>query len=89
MTKLPMFAAVLAMVWAVTASAQSTAPNPVSPNSGAGVQGMPGNKNGPAVTPNASSNSSASQSGLQNDVSKVPGAPGGKSGPAVKPDTQK
>ena len=89
MTKLPMFAAILAMLWAASASAQSTTPTPISPNSGAGVQGMPGNKNGPAVTPNAPSNSSAGQSGLQNDVSKVPGAPGGKSGPAVKPETQK
>ena len=90
MTKLRILSAALVTIWAASAIAQSSAPTPVGPNSGAGVQGLPGNKNGPAVAPNTPSNSSADQSGTkQNDVSKVPGAPGGKSGPAVKPDSQK
>ena len=53
-----------------------------TPNSGAGVHGMPGNKSGPAVkhqTP------AGEQSGVSQDQSKVPGLPGNKSGPAQKP----
>jgi hypothetical protein len=47
-------------------------------NSGAGVQGMPGNKSGPAVKKNQNEQST----GVSQDQSKVPGLPGNKSGPA-------
>ncbi len=57
-------------------------------NSGAGVSGMQGNKNGPA--PKASSttgedvsNGGAGQAGAQ-DATKVPGKTGGKAGPAAR-----
>lgn len=58
-----------------------------TPNSGAGVPGMPGNKSGPAVNgPNASGQSS----GVRQDASKIPGLPGNKSGPeARKPNNAK
>jgi hypothetical protein len=51
-----------------------------TPNSGAGVQGMPGNKSGPAAKPQQ--NPSGQSSGVNQDPSKVPGLPGNKSGPA-------
>jgi len=60
---------------------------PTSPNSGAGIPGQPGNKNGPA--PKASTTGSGTNSGnvplSKDDAAKVPGKAGGKSGPAVKP----
>jgi hypothetical protein len=47
----------------------------------AGVQGMPGNKSGPA-----GKNSTEQSGGTAQDQSKVPGMPGNKSGPpAQKP----
>ena len=49
-----------------------------TPNSGAGVQGLPGNKSGPAVKKNQNEQST----GVSQDQSKVPGLPGNKSGPA-------
>jgi hypothetical protein len=64
------------MIGAPAAFAQTTG----TPNSGAGVQGMPGNKSGPAAKPQQ--NPSAQSSGVNQDPSKVPGLPGNKSGPA-------
>ena len=52
-----------------------------TPNSGAGVQGMPGNKSGPAVNGKTSGEQS---SGANQDTSKVPGLPGNKSGPPAQ-----
>ena len=91
MTKLSLINVGVLVVWALSASAQSTGPStPATPNSGAGVQGMPGNKSGPTVRPRTSSNTAPGQGGTtQQDASKVPGAPGGKSGPTAKPDSQK
>jgi hypothetical protein len=65
------------LVGAPAAIAQTTG----TPNSGAGVQGMPGNKSGPA------GKNSTEQSGRTGqDQSKVPGMSGNKSGPpAQKP----
>ena len=54
-----------------------------APNSGAGVQGLPGNKSGPAVTP--SGQVSAQPKTTPPDQSGVPGLPGSKSGPAARP----
>lgn len=58
-------------------------------NSGAGVNGMQGNKSGPA--PKASSTTGANvdnggRTGAQ-DAAKIPGKPGGKAGPAVTPQS--
>jgi hypothetical protein len=58
-------------------------------NSGAGIAGQVGNKNGPAAR---SSGTQADNQGEQQnnalreqDSAKIPGKPGGKSGPAVMP----
>jgi hypothetical protein len=60
------------------AFAQSTTSQPN--NSGAGVQGMPGNKNGPAANSSGGSNATTQQQ----DPSKIQGLPGNKSGPSTK-----
>jgi hypothetical protein len=52
-----------------------------TPNSSAGVQGMQGNKSGPATK-----NSGNQSNGTTQDTSKIPGMTGNKSGPpAQKP----
>lgn len=92
MLKIPAAAAALALI-AMPAFAQTTYAQTTSPgtqNSGAGVAGQPGGKNGPPATkkvqPNTMANDHAQHKAVQNqDVSKVPGKPGSKSGPAVKP----
>jgi hypothetical protein len=67
------------LIGAPAAIAQTTG----TPNSGAGVHGMPGNKSGPAVN---GKNSNEQSNGVGQDQSKVPGMPGNKSGqPAQKP----
>ena len=84
-------AAVLAML-ATPALAQttgnSTINSPSAHNSGAGIAGQPGGKNGPAAKSDtnqtASSQQTNSTTSLQ-DTSKIPGKPGSKSGPAVTP----
>jgi hypothetical protein len=79
MKKISALAAVLLLgtvIGGPAALAQSTG----TPNSGAGVQGMPGNKSGPAAKPQQ--NPSGQSSGVNQDTSKVPGLPGNKSGPA-------
>ena len=52
-------------------------------NSGAGVAGQSGNKNGP--NPRSSTGTTGSGTGSNQDASRVPGLAGSKSGPAVKP----
>lgn len=92
-----------ALVFAVAllapaALAQTTKPDvsaaPSAQNSGAGIAGQPGNKNGPAAK---SSDTVGSSSTLnqqnptvqQQDTSNIKGLPGNKSGPpAKKPDQQ-
>jgi hypothetical protein len=54
-----------------------------TPNSGAGVQGMPGNKSGPAVNGKNSGNQSTGTTQEQ-DTSKIPGMAGNKSGPPAQ-----
>ena len=60
---------------------------PGGPNSGAGIPGQQGNKNGPAARPpSATSGAGASSPSATQDASKIPGQPGNKSGPpAAKP----
>jgi hypothetical protein len=85
-------AAALALaVMASPALSQTGAPAGAgqTPNSGAGIPGQPGNKNGPPAqkpssTMGAGSTSSQTPGSTPQDASKVPGHPGGKSGPAVK-----
>ena len=65
----------------------------IAQNSGAGVAGQPGNKNGPAARPpsatsgagagTTSSQTPANDTSRPQDAAKVPGLPGSKSGPAV------
>ena len=77
-----------AMSQTTTPSGAGQATMPSGPNSGAGIQGQPGNKNGPAArSPSATSGAGASspQSPATQDASKVPGLPGNKNGPAAKP----
>jgi hypothetical protein len=93
MRKLMLGATALALL-IMPATAQTSTPGaagqavqPTSPNSGAGVEGHPGNKNGPA---NHSSQTTGAGSGASNadktpqDASKIPGMPGNKSGPAPR-----
>src|SRR3954469_13542311 len=74
----------LPLVLAAPALAQNAQQQPTSPNSGAGIAGQPGSKNGPAAkSPSATTGSGVGESRNQ-DAAKVPGLPGSKSGPAVK-----
>ncbi|WP_439370311.1 hypothetical protein ACRQ5Q_35795 [Bradyrhizobium sp. PMVTL-01] len=92
-----------ALVFALAISApagfaQTTKPDvssaPSAQNSGAGIAGQPGNKNGPAAKPGETvgASSTANQQNptvQQQDTSNIKGLPGNKSGPpAKKPDQQ-
>jgi hypothetical protein len=60
---------------------------PSSQNSGVGIAGQPGGKNGPA--PNSTSGGDQKNPNTQlRDTSKIQGQPGSKSGPAVMPPTK-
>lgn len=81
----------LAMSVAPALAQNSTKPDvsvPSSQNSGAGISGYPGNKNGPpAKSGTAGSSSSTSQQNTtvrNQDPSKIHGLPGNKSGPPAK-----
>ena len=86
----------LALALALSAPAvfaQTTKPDvsaaPSSQNSGAGIAGQPGNKNGPAATRSDTVGSGASANPQnptvqQQDPSKIKGLPGNKSGPPAK-----
>jgi uncharacterized membrane protein len=80
------------------AVAQTTKPDvsgaPSAQNSGAGIAGQPGNKNGPAAKPGetvgASSNSNQQNPTVQQqDTSNIKGLPGNKSGPPAKEPDRK
>jgi hypothetical protein len=60
----------------------ATAPN--APNSGTGIAGAPGNKNGPPAQHGTVGSSSKNPSVEQQDSSNVKGLPGNKSGPPAK-----
>jgi uncharacterized membrane protein len=85
----------LALALALSASAamaQTTKPDvsnaPSAQNSGAGIAGQPGNKNGPGMRPQEGGTvGSANQQNptvQQQDPSKIKGMPGNKSGPPAK-----
>lgn len=75
------------------ASGQTNKPDvssaPSAQNSGAGIPGQPGNKNGPAVKPGETVGSSSATDQHNptvqaQDPSNVKGLPGNKSGPPAK-----
>lgn len=63
-------------------SGAATAPS--AQNSGAGIAGAAGNKNGPAPRQGTVGSASQNPSVQQQDSSNIKGLPGNKSGPAVK-----
>ena len=79
MRKALFFVMVAAVVGAQAALAQTNS----NGNSGAQVQGLPGNKSGPAVSPSGQTNSQ--NNGQRQDWSGAKGLPGNKSGPAQQP----
>jgi hypothetical protein len=84
------------LITATAASAQNAQPNAAPPsaqNSGAGIQGAPGNKNGPPADKGTVGSSSSTMDRQNPNVSaqdpaNVKGLPGNKSGPAVKKPQQ-
>ncbi|WP_315782582.1 MULTISPECIES: hypothetical protein [unclassified Bradyrhizobium] len=81
------------IVSATSALAQGTQQQTTSPpsaqNSGAGIQGAPGNKNGPSATDTGTVGSSSTINRQNPDVSaqdpsKIKGMPGNKNGPPAK-----
>ncbi len=96
--KMIVSAAILALATSVApALAQSSnnpgasSPNvtvPSGQNSGAGLQGYPGNKNGAATSRGTVGSATGNQENSavrQQDPSKIQGMPGNKSGPPAKP----
>lgn len=84
-------AALLALIASPAFAAPSTTGSsdnaPSAQNSGVGIAGQPGAKNGPATNGRgqvANSNQTNPTTHLQ-DTAKIPGQTGGKSGPAVMP----
>ncbi|CCE00669.1 hypothetical protein [Bradyrhizobium sp. STM 3809] len=68
---------------------QQTTPPPSAQNSGAGIQGAPGNKNGPSSTGSGTVGSSSTLNRQNPDVSaqdpsNIKGMPGNKNGPPAK-----
>ncbi|WP_247528718.1 hypothetical protein [Bradyrhizobium sp. 199] len=88
--------ATLALAATAPAALAQTKPDvsaaPSAQNSGAGIAGQPGNKNGPAAKPGDTVGASSSMNQQnptvqQQDTSNIKGLPGNKSGPpARQPD---
>ena len=76
---------------AQTTTRPDTSAAPSAPNSGAGIAGQPGNKNGPAAKPGdtVGSSSGANPTVQPQDTSNIQGLPGNKSGAAAKRPDQK
>ena len=90
MIKMTASAVALAMI-STAALAQQTKTNPPVPssqNSGAGISGAPGNKNGPAAgqpgTVGSSTSSQTDRSVKDQDAAGIKGQPGNKNGPPAK-----
>ena len=72
--------------------AQTRSDDQTTPNTGGvsqpGVPGKPGNKSGPAVTPQSGQSGTSTEPNetttKEQDTSRVPGMPGNKSGPAKR-----
>lgn len=67
-----------------TGTTGGVATAPSAQNSGAGIAGAPGNKNGPPPRTGTVGSSSQNQSVQEQDPSNVKGLPGNKSGPPAK-----
>lgn len=67
-----------------TGASSTTTTAPSAQNSGTGISGSPGNKNGPAVQKGTVGSSQPNLSVQEQDPSNVKGLPGGKSGAATK-----
>src|ERR1700710_353237 len=65
-----------------SAGAAATAPS--AQNSGAGISGAPGNKNGPSARDGTVGSNSQNTSVQEQDSANVKGLPGNKSGPPAK-----
>jgi hypothetical protein len=91
--KLLQAAAVLALIAPPAFAAENTTtPSnnvPSAQNSGAGIAGQPGGKNGPATTGHVANSDQTNPTTRLRDTSKIPGKAGGKSGPAVMPPTSR
>jgi len=89
--------AALALTFSIsTGQAQTTKPDvstaPSAQNSGAGIAGAPGNKNGPAAKPGETVGSTMNQQNptvQQQDTSNIKGFPGNKNGPPAKQPDRK
>ena len=88
--------ALLFAMFPAVAIAQTANPNPqdtqsaqpITPNSGAGIPGQPGNKSGPVAKKPETTGSEANRP--TQDTSNIPGKPGSKSGPVQRsPSTVK
>ncbi|MCK1712193.1 hypothetical protein IVA83_25175 [Bradyrhizobium sp. 143] len=66
------------------ADSGSAATAPSAQNSGAGIAGAPGNKNGPPAHGGTVGSASQNQSVQQQDPANIKGLPGNKSGPPAK-----
>ena len=88
MIKLVSAAAVALVLSSASAqNAKSEVTNPGVQNSGVGIAGQPGNKNGPAVKPGTVGSATGEKNDnrlKQQDATGVQGLPGNKSGPAEK-----
>ena len=60
------------------------ATSPSAQNSGTGISGAPGNKNGPAAKQGTVGSNSQNQHVREQDPSNIKGLPGNKSGPPAK-----
>jgi hypothetical protein len=83
MRKTLLLVGLVVVLTAPAAFAQTTSGDGTS---GAGVQGLPGNKSGPAANPSGQTQSS--NKAPRSDQSGVQGLPGNKSGPAPLPPKQ-
>jgi|SRR5579862_2370380 len=85
----------IALALSGSAVAQTTTPGansaPSAQNSGTGIAGQPGNKNGPAAKSRdtVGSSSGTNSTVQQQDTSNIKGLPGNKSGPAARKPEQK
>jgi len=87
-------AAIALALSSAAALPQTTNPDvsgaPSAQNSGAGIAGQPGNKNGPAARPGGTVGANQTNPTVQlQDTSNIKGLPGNKSGPPAKQPDRK
>jgi len=83
-----MFALTIAALPALARTNSLNITDPSAQNSGAGIPGLPGTEDGPAVQPaTVGASAATSQEDLtvrEQDAVSIPGLPGSEDGPAVK-----